>query len=102
MKTAKKLAEELFFDIRSRSSGGEKIFSLTARELVEKFLEYQQKRVKRQHISASTVRNKKTHLHHYLRFVSATQKINNIDAKSLKNILNIDAVKLRTLTIQQY
>ena len=87
LKTAKKLAEELFFDIRSRSSGGEKIFSLTARELVEKFLEYQQKRVKRELVSANTVRNKRTHLQHYLRFVSATQKISNIDANKFEEYL---------------
>ena len=59
LKTAKKLAEDLFFDVRSRSRSGEKIFSLTARELVEKFLEYQQKRVVRKLVSANTVRNKR-------------------------------------------
>ena len=87
LKEAEKRAETMYFEVQSQSNSGRRIFSLTARELAEKYIEYEQKRLDNDLISIGRFRNIEAHLKHYLRFVHTTTSIANIDPKFFNDYL---------------
>lgn len=90
---------------------GEKIFSLTAEELRNKYLEYINKQVQENQLSVGRQTNIKTYTKHYLEFVGKNTKIQNIDRKqfqeyrsfrqSKKKDINMNVVQNESITIKQ-
>jgi len=77
-------AKKLFIENKAKIQSGEKLFSLTAKELVEKFLEYQNERVVGEQISVGRYRTVKVHTKHYLEFIYKDQKIQNFAGKEFR------------------
>lgn len=87
LETALSRARQMFFDIQVELRIGKKIFGLTIRELVERFLEYQEKRVDTGKITRgrhSTIKTQLTrHLYGFLgdgdSRVGQSRKVSEID-----------------------
>ena len=109
--TAIRIAEDEFIYYRSKLQMGEKIFSLTADELRNKYLEYIEKQVQENQLSVGRQTNIKTYTKHYLEFVGKNTKIQNIDRKkfqeyrsfrqSKKKDINMNVVQNESITIKQ-
>lgn len=84
---AKRLAEQRYIFYRAKVQNSEKIFSITATELREKFLDHVQKQVESRQLSVGRQSNIRTHTKHYLSFVGAASKIQNIDRKKFRDYL---------------
>lgn len=84
---AKQKAEDRFIFYRAKLMNDEKIFSITAEELREKFLKHIEEQVKMKQLSAGRASNIKTYTKHYLEFVGRTTKIQNIDRKKFREYL---------------
>lgn len=84
---AKKKAEDRFIFFRAKVMNDEKIFSITAQELRDKFLAHVAQQVKMGQLSAGRAANVKTYTKHYLDFVVRTTKIQNIDRKKFREYL---------------
>ena len=79
---AYKRAEDEFIFYQSKLRNGEKLFSVTAQELVDKFLKNTDDTlVQTGQMSRGRFSNLKTQLKHYLQFVGKDSKIQNIDSK---------------------
>jgi integrase len=85
---AKHKAEERFIFYRAKIINDEKIFSITAEELREKFLKHIDEQVKLKQLSPGRASNIKTYTKHYLDFVGRTTKIQNIDRKKFREYLS--------------
>lgn len=106
-----KRAEEDFIRYRSKMMNGEKIFSLTAEELRDKYLIHIEQEVKEKQISSGRQTNIKTYTKHYLNFVGKNTKILNIDRKefqkyrsyrqSKKSDIRMSVVQNESITIKQ-
>jgi len=106
-----KRSEEEFIRYRSKIMNGEKIFSLTAEELRNKYLKYIEQEVKENQISLGRQTNIKTFTKHYLDFVGKNTKILNIDKKefqkyrsfrqSKKSDIRMTVVQNESITIKQ-
>ena len=106
-----KRAEEEFIRYRSKIMNGEKIFSLTAEELRNKYLVYIEQQVKENQISVGRQTNIKTYTKHYLDFVGKNTKILNIDKKefqkyrsyrqSKKSDIRMTVIQNESITIKQ-
>ena len=72
------LAEDLFIEARTKQRVGEKLFSMTAKELRSKYIDYIKERVEGGQLSEGRFTNIKTFTKHYLRFVGENSKIQNI------------------------
>lgn len=109
--TAIKRAEEEFIFYRSKIMQGEKIFSLTAEELREKYLKFIEQQVLEKQLSVGRQTNIKTFTNHYLNFVGKKTKILNIDKKefqkyrsfrqSMKSDIRMSVVRNESITIKQ-
>jgi integrase len=109
--TAIKIAEDEFIYYRSKLQMGEKIFSLSAEELRNKYLKYIEQQVKENQISSGRQTNIKTYTKHYLDFVGKNSKIQNIDKKefqkyrsfrqSKKSDIRMTVVQNESITIKQ-
>lgn len=82
---ALKLAEDEFIIYKAKVLNGEKLFSLTADELRERYLKYSKERVEGNQISAGRFSNIRTFTKHYLQFVGKTARIQNIPKLSFRN-----------------
>lgn len=71
-------AEDWFIDARTKQRSGEKLFSMTAKELRSKYLEHVKEEVDANQLSAGRLGNVRTFTKHYLRFVGENTKIQNI------------------------
>ena len=80
-----KRAEELFIQCAGRIQSGEKLFSITAEELRERFLKVQQELVDAGQLSQGRWNNIRTFTKHYLEFVGAKTKIQNITERQFEN-----------------
>lgn len=80
-------AEERFIYFRSRVQKNEKIFSITANQLRDLFLEHIEEQVKNRQLSKGRQSNIKVFTKHYLDFVGKTAKIQNIDPKKFREYL---------------
>lgn len=106
-----KRSEEEFIRYRSKIMNGEKIFSLTAEELRDKYLIHIEQQVKENQISSGRQTNIKTYTKHYLDFVGKNAKILNIDKKefqkyrsyrqSKKSDIRMSVVQNESITIKQ-
>ena len=82
---ATELAEKKFADTLGRVHSGEKIFSISAQEFCERYLEHLQRRVALGSIRASFLRSIKSHLNHYLSFVGNDTKIQSVKAEKFRD-----------------
>ena len=82
---ATEIAEKKFAETLGRIHSGEKIFSITAQEFCNRYLQHLQKRVTLGAIRASFKRAIKYHLNHYLSFVGSETKIQSIPAEKFRD-----------------
>jgi integrase len=105
------LAQKEFIFYQSKILQGEKLFSLTAEEFVEKYLIYINDLVKDEQLSKGRASNIKTFTKHYLEFVGRKTKIQSIDKKYFqeyrshrqkdKSDITMTVVVNETITIKQ-
>jgi len=105
------LAKKEFIFYEAKLQNGEKLFSLTAEELREKYLKYIEQQVKEKQLSVGRQSNIKTFTKHYLDFVGKNSKIQNIDRKefqkyrsfrqSEKEDIRMSVVQNESITIKQ-
>ena len=81
-------AEQKFITEQARILAGEKIFSITAKELREQFLrDVKERYVGTGRLSQGRLTNITVHTRHYLDFVGEQSQIQNIDPKSFRDYL---------------
>ena len=85
--TAQRLAEERYIFLRAKVQSGERVFSIRATELRDRFLEYAEKQVAAGQLSQGRLNNIKTYTKHYIDFVGAQSQIQNIPVKKFKDYL---------------
>ena len=85
LQVATELAEKKFTETVGRIHSGEKIFSISAQEFCERYLEHLQKRVTLCSIRASFAIVVKSHLKHYRSFVGNDTKIQSIKAEKFRD-----------------
>lgn len=105
------LAKKEFIFYEAKLQNGEKLFSLTAEELRDKYLKFIEQQVKEHQISVGRQSNIKTFTKHYLDFVGKNSKIQNIDRKefqkyrsfrqSEKEDIRMGVVQNESITIKQ-
>lgn len=78
-------AETMFIDYRSKISRDEKIFSITAKQLTEKFIIFETERHESGQIRLGRLANIKTHSKRYLEFIGETTAIQNFAGKEFRN-----------------
>jgi integrase len=78
-------AEAKFIEYSARILRDEKIFSITAKQLVEKYLAYETERHESGQIRLGRLANVRTHVKHYLRFVGEKTAIQNFGGKEFRN-----------------
>ncbi len=78
-------AEAMFIEYRSKISRDEKIFSLSAKQLTEKYIAYETERHESGQIRFGRLSNIKTHTKHYLHFVGDSTKVQNFTGKEFRN-----------------
>ena len=86
-------AKAEYIQYKARLLNGEKLFSLTAEDLRNKYLEHVAELVEGNQISAGRQTNIKTYTKHYQDFVGKEAKIQNILKTSLKAIVHSDKAK---------
>ena len=82
---ATELAEKKFADTLGRVHSGEKIFSISAQEFCDRYLQHIHKRVALGAIRASFSKTIKSHLNHYLSFVGAETKIQSVKSEKFRD-----------------
>ena len=82
---ATELAEKQFASTLGRIHSGEKIFSITAKELVAQYLKHLDQRVAFGSIRVTFPQIVKSHLKHYLAFVKEDTKIQSIPAEKFRD-----------------
>ena len=105
------IAKKEFIFYEAKLQNGEKLFSLTAEELRDKYLKFIEQQVKEKQISVGRQSNIKTFTKHYLDFVGKNSKIQNIDRKefqryrsfrqSEKEDIRMGVVQNESITIKQ-
>jgi len=105
------IAQKEFIFYQAKILNGEKLFSLTANEMRERYLKYVQTLVDEKQISVGRQTNIKTFTKHYLEFVGKNTKIQNIDKKffqgyrshrqSKKEDITMTVVVNESITIKQ-
>jgi len=84
LEKAKEVAKENYYSIMGMMQTGRKIFSLTARELVDLYLQHQQRRVDDGHITQGRWETIKTQTKQFLRFVGENTSVASIDDKKYR------------------
>lgn len=82
---ARQRAEAKFIEYSARILRDEKIFSITAKQLVEKYVAYETERHESGQIRLGRLANVRTHVKHYLRFVGEKTAIQNFGGKEFRN-----------------
>ena len=105
------IAQKEFIFYQAKVMNGEKLFSITAEELRNKYLLYIEKQVQENQLSVGRQGNIKTFTKHYLDYVGKTSKIQNIDKKKFqeyrsyrqgkKKDINMNVVQNESITIKQ-
>ena len=85
LEAAKEIAKQNYFSIMGMMTTGRKIFSLTARELVELYRNKQQRRVANGYITQGRYGTIKTQTNHFLNFVGENTSISSIDDKKYRH-----------------
>ena len=86
-------ARQIFYQIMGRIDAGDKIFSITAKELVEGFLEHQNHRVSGGFITAERRRIVETYSKHFLDFVGENTKLDSIPREKYKEYYSFRKVE---------
>lgn len=104
-------AEAKFIEYSARILRDEKIFSITAKQLVEKYLAYENERYENGQIRLGRLRNVCTHVKHYLKFIGEKTAIQNFSGKEFrayrafrqnsKKDITMNAVLNELITIQK-
>ncbi len=94
-----KLAEEEFIFYKAKLIRGEKIFSISAEELQQKYLAHVAELVEAGQLSLGRARNIKTYTSHYVKFVGKTTKIQNIDKKFFQGYRAFRQKMLKSITM---
>jgi len=77
-------AKKDFIFYQAKMQNGEKLFSITAQELINRYRLFEQERLDGQQISEGRFSNIKTHTNRYLEFVGKSEKIQNISNKKFR------------------
>lgn len=85
LKEAKEKGRKLFYSMMGIIDAGQKIFSITAEELVKKYLEYQQDRVDGGFITEGRRTTINTQCKHFLDFVGKNRKLDTITKEKYKD-----------------
>ena len=85
LESAKKKAQEIYIKLMGSIYRGEKIFTMTAIEIVSIYLDHQQDRVKRGLITQGRWSSINSTLKHFLKFVGETTKLDLIEGKRYKH-----------------
>jgi len=93
------LAQKEFIFYQAKILNGEKLFSLTANEMREKYLKYVQTLVDEKQLSVGRQTNIKTFTKHYLEFVGKNTKIQNIDKKFFEGYRSFRQSKKKDITM---
>lgn len=92
-------AKKDFIFYQAKLQNGEKLFSITAQELVNRYRLFEQERLDGQQISEGRFSNIKTHTNRYLDFVSKTEKIQNISNKKFREYRTFRQSAKRDITM---
>ena len=85
LETAKEKGRTLYYTMMGKIDSGQKIFTITANELVEKYLDYQQDRVDGGMITQGRQTTIKTQLSHFLAFVGENRKLDSINREKYRD-----------------
>lgn len=85
LEKAKEVAKKFYYEIMGSLQVGRKIFSITAQELVDKYIQMQQRRVDEGHITQGRHSTIETMMKWFLKFVGANTKIGSINTKKYKD-----------------
>lgn len=85
LEEAKEKARQIYYATMGKIDAGQKIFTITASDLVEKYTQYQQDRVDGGFITAGRLVTIKTQLKHFLDFVGADRKLDTITRDRYKD-----------------
>ena len=85
--TAARLAEERYISIKAKIQMGERVFSLKAFEIRDKFMAHIDDQVTARQLSAGRARNVATYTKHYLDFVGKNTMVQNIEEKMFRTYL---------------
>lgn len=83
--TAKTKGRELYYTMMGQISAGQKLFTITASQLVEKYLEHQQDRVDGGFITKGRYTTIRTQMTHFVGFVGADRKLDTINREKYKD-----------------
>ncbi len=92
-------AKKDFIFYQAKIQNGEKLFSITAQELVNRYRLFEQERLDGHQISEGRFSNIKTHTNRYLDFVSKTEKIQNISNKKFREYRTSRQIAKRDITM---
>jgi hypothetical protein len=97
--TAMKIAENDYIFYRAKTLSGEKLFSLTAEELRDKYLEFIDKLVESNQLSKGRKTNIKTFTKTYLEFVGKQTRIQNIPKEKFEEYIFFRQKKKKDITM---
>ncbi len=92
-------ARNEFIQYQAKLKNGEKLFSITAKELREKYLAHIQEQVDGGQLSKGRQVNVKVHSKHFVEFVGAGSKIQNIDKKFFRTYRAFRQKKVKDITM---
>ena len=92
-------AKRMYIEYKSKELSGEKLFSISAEQLVDMYIEYQEERYRSGQISLGRFTGIKTQLKHYLSFIGKTTRIANFQGKEFRKYLHFRQTRgVKTLT----
>ena len=96
---ALKLARNEYIKFSAKIQSGEKVFSLSAEDFRDRYIEYVKTLVADDQISKGRAGNIRTYTKHYMDFVGSTTKIQNIPHKKFQEYRAFRQKKLSTITM---
>lgn len=85
LETAKEKGRHLYYSMMGKIDAGQKLFTITAKELTEKYLEYQQDRVDGGFITKGRFITIRSQMTHFLNFVGEGSSLDTIDRQRYKD-----------------
>ena len=85
LEEAKEKGRLLYYTLMGKIESGQKLFTITAGELVSKYTDYQQDRVDASFITKGRLSTIKTQLKHFIGFIGADRKLDNITREKYKD-----------------
>ena len=97
--SAVRIAQDDFIKYSAKILNGEKIFSLSAKELRDRYLTHVETLVDDSQISRGRANNIKTYTKHYMEFVGSTTKIQNVPQKFFQGYRAFRQRKIASITM---